>query len=52
MATEVQNFSIQNRRANRRGFIVGLALAELMLIILFVLLLLNRNYQLARILHD
>ncbi|MCY3817629.1 MAG: hypothetical protein OXG59_15205 [Gammaproteobacteria bacterium] len=37
---------IEIGRANRRGFLVGITLAELMLMILFVLLLLNRNFQL------
>ena len=37
---------IEIGRATRRGFLVGITLAELMLIILFVLLLLNRNVRL------
>lgn len=32
-------------RANRRGLLAGVILAELMIMILFVLLLLNRNFQ-------
>ena len=34
-----------NQRANRRGFLLGITLAELMLITLFVLLLLLGNFQ-------
>ena len=36
---------INNQRANRRGFLLGITLAELMLITLFVLLLLLGNFQ-------
>ena len=37
--------SINHQRANRRGFLLGITLAELMLITLFVLLLLLGNFQ-------
>ena len=37
--------SIHHQRANRRGFLLGITLAELMLITLFVLLLLLGNFQ-------
>lgn len=37
--------SINHQRANRRGFLLGITLAELMLITLFVLLLLLGNFE-------
>lgn len=46
MTGETGKGLIEVGRANRRGFLVGITLAELMLMILFVLLLLNRNFQL------
>ncbi len=46
MTGETGKGLIEIGRANRRGFLVGITLAELMLMILFVLLLLNRNFQL------
>ena len=46
MTGETGKGLIEIGRANRRGFLVGITLAELMLMILFVLLLLNRDFQL------